>query len=377
MVSHEKPPAELADSPVARELARQVATSLAGRSCEHLAAALVAGVMDPASYEASVRVDSDGRMRAGRMMVERATPAVLEAIAAELEVALPDETSLWLDIARSEAVPVIAGWDCRGRTERRCVKLYLNASDASRAARSRILASLSKDPAGLDEPPAVIGINARADGQVETKIYIQSSNALSLADGLSNAARVLAAAAQGEGADAGAVVSMDVGSDGDLVPRAFFVALREPEERENWGCVRSLPGYDGDAIKALLPFVPAPPRSVGVSLSDASWTLYCKPLNSGCAPEALEPAAVFRDGVAEVGVFIAPTERSERAFRRTAHHAVSIRVRDGEPSPPALESLVDWFTGRLLESESRGTALGACLVDPPSPWHFVDTGDRS
>jgi hypothetical protein len=215
-----------------------------------------------------------------------------------------------------------------------------------------------------------MGMNARADGIVETKLYVQSADVIELANGLGERARDLAAAARDEGAEAGGVLSFDVVA-GALRPRAFFVALREPPDEAGWRCVRSLPGYDPRTIESLLPFAPAPPRSLGVALDGGAWTLYCKPRDSGRAPETLEPAAIFRLGNVEVGVFVEPTERAARAFRRTERHAVSVRVREGTPAPRMIESLVDWFTARLRAAERDGAPLAKRLADPPAPWRLV------
>jgi hypothetical protein len=220
------------------------------------------------------------------------------------------------------------------------------------------------------EPAAVLGMNAGADGVTETKFYVQSADAVALASKLGGHAQALAESARSEAADAGAVLSFDV-NDHSLRPRAFFVALREPSDQVGWRCVRSLPGYDARAIESLLPFAPAPPRSLGIALGGEAWTLYCKPRGSGRAPEALEPVAIFRTSEAEVGVFVEPTEHAARAFRRTERYAISVRVRDGAPAPRALESLVDWFTSCLRAAELADVPGMPRLVDPPAPWCIV------
>jgi hypothetical protein len=364
------------------ELARRVAASCGGTQTEDLAAALDACATDPACYEASVRGSAGGALRTGRMMIERASGHVVEAIAQALDVALPAATSRWLDLAQGENVPVIAGWDLRGGGKQRCVKLYVNASDASRSVRARLSAALIPGVADTDEPAAVLGMNARADGRTETKLYVQSADPRSLAGSAGARAAVLAATTCDEGADAGAVLSFDI-DGGTLRARAFFVALREPQDEKNWRCVRSLPGYDPRAIEALLPFPPAAPRSVGISLGDDSWTAYFKPRNSSRAPDRLEPVAIFRLDGAEVGVFVEPTENAVRAFRRTERHAVSIRLRHGTAEPRALESLVDWFTDQLRTAEREGAGVATRLDNPPAPWRIGETapltsaGERS
>jgi len=368
----------------ADDLARRVAAALTVTHTDLLAAALAACVRDPASYEASVR-GGGGAPRAGRMMIERASPQVVDAVAQGLGVVLPPVAAHWMHAARQAGVPIIAGWDRRGGGGERCVKLYVNASDASEQARTRLRAVLVASLPHGHQPPAVLGLNVRADGLIETKLYRQSADAMALAEGVGARPATLAAAARAERADAGGVLSYDV-RDGDLYPRAFFVALREPRTATTWSCVGSLPGYEERALAPLLPFVPAPPRSVGVSLGNDAWTVYYKPRGSGRAPEALEPVAVFRTAPAtrdnrhtdavEVGVFVEPVAYAERAFRRTERSAVSVRVRQGAPEPRTLEALVDWFTSRLRRAEADGRPLSAYLTAPPPPWQVVESGEE-
>jgi hypothetical protein len=356
---------------LSQALARSAAEMLAPTAPVELAQSLEAGVVDVSDYEASARGSASGSLRAGRMMIERAAPELFPAIAKALDVDLPATADRWIDLALRERVPLIAGWDLRGGSDARCVKLYVNASDAGHDARSRLCEALAPDISADEHPPAVLGMNARADGLTEAKLYIQSADAVELAAAHGKRARVLAEAAHSEQADAGGVLSLDVDEAG-LSPRAFFVALREPAPQHTWQCVTALPGYDSGAIKRLLPFPPAPPRSVGISLGDDSWTLYFKPVATMRAPQALEPTAIFRADKTEVGVFVEPTEHAARAFRRTDRHAVSIRIREGEPTPRSLEDLVEWFTHRLRLSEKDGSNLDSRLCDPPAPWRTVD-----
>ncbi len=348
------------------DLAASAAATLPG-AAPAFAYALRTAVNDPACYEASVRRGATG-VRAGRMMIEQSPGDLVPAIAAALAIELPKAAAQWMEAAAVEGLPVIAGWDLRHGGGERAVKLYVNASDASQRTRARLCTAVLPD-LRVSEAPAVLGMNVRADGAVETKIYLQSSDAVALAERLGESARRLAAAARAEQADAGGVLSLDVATGGRTSPRGFFIALREPS-RDLWPCVRALPGFDADEIGAALPFAPAPPRSVGIALEREEWTLYCKPRDSGGAPQSLEPTGVFRDGDLEVGVFVEPNAGAARAFRRTERSAVSIRVRHGAPAPHHIESLVDWFTERLRAAEA------ACapprLADPPPPWHAVD-----
>ncbi len=355
-----------------QDLAARVAATLPGGGATGLAETLRATVTDAACYEASVRRDAAG-VRAGRMMIEQPPGDLVSAIAAALDMELPAAAPGWIESAVAYEVPLIAGWDLRRGGDDRTLKLYVNASDASQGTRARLCAALLP---GLHdvEAPAVLGMNVRADGAVETKIYLQSADAVGLAEGLGPRASRLAADARAERADAGGVVSFDVAPDGRTSPRAFFIALREPPQ-DLWRCVRALPGFDADEIEAALPFAPAPPRSVGVALDRDVWTLYCKPRDSLGAPQSLEPTTVFRDGDLEVGVFVEPNEGAPRAFRRTERSAVSIRVRQGRPIPHQLESLVEWFTERLRAAEAAGTRPR--LTDPPAPWRVVDVDGRA
>ena len=356
-------------------LAHRVAATLvgdAGDDAGALAACFHTSVRDAASYETSVRCTTDGQLVAGRMMIEQASRPVVDAIARALDVALPADAERWLSVAAEERLPIIAGWDQRGSRHQRCIKLYVNASDASRDVRARVcaVAGIALPPA--QDSPAVIGMNARADGVVERKVYLQGRDAVALAEPHGSAARQLAAVAREENADAGGVLSFEL--DGPVPrARAFFVALREPPDSAPWRCVEGLAGYDAALIETLLPFSPAAPRSVGISLSDGTWTLYCKPRGSTRAPETLEPAAVFRAGGVEVGVFVEPTHHAARAFRRTEHHAVSVRVRAGTaPAPRALDELIDWFAACLRIAERTGEDVAGRIQTPPPPWRLVD-----
>jgi hypothetical protein len=358
----------------AQDLARRVAATLAGARADGLAAALASGVRDAACYEASVRLCAGSHPTAGRMMIERASPAIVQEIARLLGIALLPEAIRWLDLAVRQGLLVIAGWACRGGGAQPCVKLYVNASEASVGARARLLAVFAPNLTAGTEPPAVMGMNARADGVVETKLYVQSADTVALAERVGARALALAHAAHSEGADAGGVLSFDVEDGRALCARAFFVALREPANGD-WQCVRSVPGYDREHFASLLPFSPAPPRSIGIALSgEETWTLYCKPRHSGRAPEAVEPAAIFCVGDAEVGVFLEPTEHAARTFSRfsrTERHAVSVRILAGAPIPRDLESLVEWVTAALRGAERDNALITERLCHPPRPWRLA------
>ncbi len=321
-----------------------------------------------ASFESSVRGGKGCELTAGRIMVERSPPELFAAIAKALGVSPSRGADEYLEIAERENVPIIVGWDTRGGGVQRCAKLYINASDVSRRTRSAICAELLSDRC-FEEPPAVLGLNCRADGIEEKKAYLQQADAVALSQTVSESATRLARAAQRDGASSGGVLSLDVHSD-SVVPRAFFVALREPPQATTWQCVEELPGYDTAEIDEILPFEPAAPRSIGISLVDDRWTAYFKPSGSSRAPESLEPLAIFASDLGEVGLFVEPTAGAERAFRRTQRHAISCRIRSGEPPPEHLENLVDWFCIRIDEAEPRNLA-DLEIDSPPSPWHLL------
>ncbi|HYD50571.1 MAG TPA: hypothetical protein VEB21_19600 [Terriglobales bacterium] len=357
--------------PTAEILARQVAAAAAPWGPE-LAPELCRVVHSPDAYEASIRVTSSGSVRAGRMMIERAPRDLFTTISAALSVPLCARVDAWLAVAASEKLPLIVGWDVRSN-ERRCVKLYLNASDATPATSARLVDRLCPGPAAelirRADRSVVLGLNLDDSGRCEPKLYLQSADARDFPQEAGSAAQHLAMTTQAEGAAAGAVMCFDI-DESSLRPRAYFVALREPASGWTWSSIATLPSFD-PALRQSFPFDPAPPRSVGLSLRDGSWTLYCKPRGSGSALHGLEPTAIFRADSSEVGLFVEPTAAALRAFRRTERHAISLRIRAGEPSPLAMESLVDWFAERLRLAESEEFRAGLRLHEPPAPWALV------
>ena len=326
---------------------------------------------DPAitadAFESSVRGGAKSPPCSGRIMIEQAPTNLFAEIATSLDIPIPARSKCFIDVALREQVPLITGWDVRGGGAQRCAKLYVNASDASSEVRLRIFEELVPGHE-INQPPAVIGMNARADGEEEIKVYLQHAEALEAARGTTSDASDLAANAWRDGADSGAVLSLDVGDD-NLTPRAFFVALKEPPPGLSWPCLATLPGYDSEEIAKVLPFSPAPPRSVGLSLIDSRWTAYFKPRGSSRAPESLEPFAIFTFPGGEVGIFVEPSESAQRAFRRTDRYAVSLRIRSGQPEPVDLERLVDWFCASLHRVE-QGATSSPDIDNPPQPWNI-------
>lgn len=291
----------------------------------------------PAQRELSVRHDG-GALRADRVMIERAPASSVDAILDALGLARGARVDALIDAAGG--LPLITGWDAT----RSAAKVYVNASDASDAARATLAQRL-----GLTAPAHVVGLNVLPGGE-ELKRYAQS---VTRAPPGPAAARLVEAA----GALCGGVVTCHLSDD---TPRAWFVALRPADPAALDAAFGYLPGFSWRAIEAALPFAPAPPRSIGIAWErPASWTVYVKPADADePAVWELEPAAVFACDDGEVGVHLGPP--GARAYAVAGGRAVSYRVRGGAPSADAITALLDWVIARLERDEP--------LASPPSPW---------
>jgi len=303
----------------------------------HLATALRSlGVAD-AQLELSVRRAGDA-LRADRVMIERAPVASIDPILAAMGLARGAGVDALLDAGAE--LPLITGWD----RARGAAKIYVNASDASDAARASLAARL-----GLAGPAHVVGLNVLPDGREELKRYVQSARGEPPFHG----ARLVASA----GPLCGGVVRSE---RADGAPRAWFVALREAPARALDAAFGWLPGFRWAAVEAALPFAPAPPRSIGIAWERPSeWTVYVKPRGAGePAVWSLEPLAVFTDGVGEVAVHLGPADAP--AYAVVGERSVSYRVRGGTPSAAQITRLLDWVVARLADAGP--------LEDPPAPW---------
>jgi hypothetical protein len=197
---------------------------------------------------------------------------------------------------------------------------------------------------------------------------------MGLADRLGEAPRRLSRIALDAGGVAGAVASWDVG-EGPPSPRAFFLALAE-RSVPPWAA--ALAGFDADAAERALPYRPGFPSTFGVAVDDLRrWTAYYKPERSPQASYRLEPSASFSDGVAEVGLFVEPVHRAERAYARTSAFAISYRAREGTPDPRVLGVLVAWAAA-TLEAAGASADPDACLraTPPPAPWRLAPAARR-
>lgn len=316
-----------------------------GRSLDADAArALGACGLTLGQLEASVR-GGGGAVRGGRMMIERAPAEVVPLIAHALGVDVPPLAEQMIAAAKQHDVPLIVGWDAPSRQ----LKVYINASDAAGSVRASIARAL--DWGAGDPHLFALNVGAR----IERKVYVQSADAVESARMFSREAETLVARA--EGICGGAVTSFDVSDSGKKTPRAFFVAVRG-------GDGEALLAGMADAIDAALPFARGVCRSVGVA-PDGHWTAYFKPRDCGDAVWDLDPAAIYASGDAEVGIFVAP--QSVRAFVRTAHHAISYRVRCGSPSRDEVTSLMAWAIERVRACEEASTKPVLGDAAPP-PW---------
>lgn len=291
------------------------------------------------ALEASARFRA-GRYEGGRMMIEQARPALVEPLFAAL--GLPLEPAQRLLRAAADA-PVIAGWD-RGR-ERPVAKLYLNLSDASRTARQRTAHAL-----GLRGAPHVLGINVGRDAagqvRVERKAYLQ------LPSLPADAPAVLQRLAAGQPL-AGVVQSADIGEDGSIRGRAVFLAPTDADRGR--ALLHALPGWDDAAFSAAIPFPWEQVRSVGFAQDGASWVAYVKPLGQGRPLWSLDPVVCVRTPSGELGIFVAPRSGRERAYCVAGDHALSYRVRAGEPLPDEVATVMAWAAGRAAQGAAEWT----------------------
>ncbi len=346
-------------------------TSDAARALAQSALSVIRG---PDSLEASIRV-ADGEVRGGRMMIERAPAELGRAIVRALGVPSLAPCERVIGAAEALKLPLIVGWDVASRSP--LAKLYANASDAGEALRSelaqRLSCLVSPEPSGTStpraaaaaaaawalSPPHVVGLNLHQDGEQVIKLYHQQRARPELTVTLPSALTALTEAS-------GWVVSHDLTAAG-LVLRAVFAATRHQSHGALEAACAALTGQPFSALAAHFPFPVDTLRQLG--WSPRGVTLYAKPAGAAHPVHALEPAAVFRAGAVEVGLFIEPSEHTPRAYLRTRAHALSFRARSTEESPALLAELGAWAAARVSEWEARpGRSGSADLSAPPAPW---------
>lgn len=322
------------------------------------------------ALEASVRY-RDGTFTGQRMMVEGVDSLTALAILNVLGFDLLDSLIVRAaDLARG--LPVIGGWDAGG--EELVGKFYINASDASAVRRQQLARAL--DLPG-DVAPHVIGFNVRHGDEdedetvaIETKVYDQGA---SLDEFVGAEVPVFVVRLLGGTTPAGIVRSRIVESDGVLATKAWFVAPRAKDVLET---LARLEAFDAEQAHACLPFDPGAIKSLGGPPDGSSWTIYFKPKGQGASPYALDPVACFSTNAStqrgELGLYITPNEHVSQAYCRTARHALSYRVRDGQPAPGEIDTLMAWSQQLVQTHEDSAlpsTALSSIdFSSPPEPW---------
>lgn len=323
------------------------------------------GGADAEQLEASVRWGpTSSLVRGNRVMIERASPEVIERVFEALGCTLDGATEALLRAAAAAELPLIGGWDAEGGVV--AAKLYANASDLSREPRAVIWRAAGwPDRVGHDVPH-LLAVNVPRRGPPTRKAYVQLDDAGAAAAPLGPAAAALAARVEREHLSAGAVTSWDLDPDGAASVRAFFVALRDGSGGPALDLIETL-GARASEIDDALPFERGHCRSIGVTLGDAPrWTAYFKPRGLGVPLWDLAPAAVFSTAGADAAVFVAPRDYGPRAYARTAAHAVSYRLTRGSARPDDVDALMRWVTAAVETAERSGTAVS--LDAPPEPW---------
>ncbi|MCZ7679078.1 MAG: hypothetical protein M5U28_10115 [Sandaracinaceae bacterium] len=202
----------------------------------------------------------------------------------------------------------------------------------------------------------MVGANVGANG-ARLKLYVQRATWAEIgAAGLPPALSAIEAVAY--------VASFDVLGEGAAL-RAVFAATPHGREGGAEAALLELTGVSWPSLEASFPYAPGPLRQLGWAPS-GEVTVYAK--RRGAAPpvHALAPAAVFRAGEVEVGLYIEPRGDGVRAFVRTERHALSFRDRQGKASPPELEALGRWAAGQAARAEREGVSMD--LSSPPPPW---------
>lgn len=316
-------------------------------------------VTDALTLEASVRRTRDGAFRGDRMIVEGAPAGLEVALAACLDVPVSVRFAHFRAAAHGLGLSCIAGWD----GEKRTVKLYVNASDSSSAVRAGLANEVGL-PGELE--PHVVGVNASASGE-ELKYYSQYESEEGLPFTLSDIASALVERVRGKGLLSGLIVSNDFSLEArTVVPRTLFVGLREADPRDLEETLSSLPGWSVDELIRRLPFPPASPSFVGLSLAEpGSWTTYFKSQGSS-AQYSLNPLGSFATSSGEVAIHSEPDRPGTRAYARVAGRALSYRLSQGQVSNEELERLFAWLTQSL---ERSGVLEGR----PPQPWQLVSS----
>jgi hypothetical protein len=308
--------------------------------------------IDADALEPSIRGGEGLPLRGGRMMIERAPPMFVRELLAVLVPAAGEGADQLLRVAEFRALPLITGWDTSGQVP--VAKLYLNASDASKAVRVRVAHDFIGDVRGVPDSPHVVGLNV-GENVLELKLYEQCET---LGDGAPEPLRRWAHGLELAGVVRSVQVQGDRGSE-----RAWFVSPRSDAAADRR--LSSLPGWSDAAAAACLPGAPGPVTSVGFSSDGRRWTAYFKPRAIGTPSWKLDPDVCVADEVAEIGIFVEPAHAAARAYCRSSAWAVSYRVREGKPDATSIDAAMRWA---LAQAETGGAID---LSHPPEPWRVV------
>jgi hypothetical protein len=72
----------------------------------------------------------------------------------------------------------------------------------------------------------------------------------------------------------------------------------------------------------------------------------------------------------EVGVFIAPRDRSARSYGQTTHHALSYRIRAGHVAPADVAAVMAWAIATVGATEELPTAAAWARAAQHLPERF-------
>lgn len=317
------------------------------------------------STEASVRWSGSSGARGNRIMIERAPPDVVDAIAAALACPLPGDARTLVAHASELGMPLIGGWDVEG--ERIAAKIYANGSDASDDTRERLWRATGWPTRIAGRVPHLVALNVSPDGSLERKAYVQGIGPIG------PRAEALARSASALDVVAGFVGAWTLEPSRDPRPRAFFVAVRDADAVRVDALLRTVDGFDADAVDASLPFERGQCRSVGVALDgEPVWTAYFKPRGHGAPLHAIDPVACFAAPDGEVAIFSAPRALGQRAYGYAGEQAISYRVTAGDPDPGSVTRLVRWAIQRL--ARTRGASGAPTFEHPPEPWKACVVG---
>ncbi|MEM9074893.1 MAG: hypothetical protein AAGE52_40725 [Myxococcota bacterium] len=305
---------------------------------ETIAAVLADAGHDLRSLEASIRGPEPS---GARMMVERVNRPTATRFLEAVDRPVPENLL-------AHAVPLIVGWDC---AKEPLAKVYLNLSDRAESERRNLAANL-----GLSGAPHVVGVNIGEERTV-WKTYRQFAG---IPLGAPSALQAWATHVP----VAGGVASYTL-REGEELARAFFVAPRDDASLDQ--ALHQLPNFE-QAAEAL-PYPPGQVTSVGFDHTGTSWTVYVKPRSYDGGLWSVEPVVCLRRDDGELGIFLEPNSPERRAYSRSARHAISYRLRAGNPSSASVHEIMAWVLARVRQAETQN--IEPVFDHPPGGWRVV------